>query len=458
VDSQTIFLLRIAFWILATGTLISPMRWSLFCFIVISQIDITSSTFDSATAIGVENGVKTVLLPTIMFLRFSRGRLSGVLGNRPVVLWLLLTFYAAVSCAWTPFQVSGLKMVGYLYCYVILGAVFWDGWRRGELTPSLIGGSLWVFLFSAATQTYLLGNEYGRSLPGFHDDRFTTFCSPQFFGASLLALLSVLLITERQSFWSKGLHALGGFGGIILSGSRYAFLGSLALLLIVWRGHIARHPGGRARSRPLAVGMVVLLLGVCSFGVFLRVDPTNRINQLVTMIADGKSPLDNIGTLLWRRGIYEQAWNNLSQRGPAELILGSGTSSGALAVLGWDLRYSENRVDANRVIHNEILRVLFEWGFVGLFLFVAFVISIIRFFLHSTITQQIIPAYAFLAFLPTLLLGFLSENILAGASSPAGVGILISMMYGVAYSDRSCPISRKAVLERSSRSQVVHAL
>jgi O-antigen ligase len=182
--------------------------------------------------------------------------------------------------------------------------------------------------------------------------------------------------------------------------------------------------------------MFGLLAGSGIMVGILYTDPDNRISQLGAMIIEGKSPLENIGTLVWRRGIYDQAWSLLSHRGPVELTFGSGTSSGALAVLGWDRRYTEDRIDANRVVHNELLRIAVEWGFLGLILFGAFVTFVIRMFVRMAVRHRIMPAYAFLALLPTVILGCCSENILAGSASPAGVGFLLSMMYGISYAQR----------------------
>jgi O-antigen ligase len=270
------------------------------------------------------------------------------------------------------------------------------------------------------------------------------------FGAFLLASASILLITSRQRFATMCLHACGAFLGIILCGSRYVFLGSLLFVVIVAMSHIVRQPTLKKKTARIVMAMAGVLVGGATMTAVLYADPENRISQLVTMVAEGQSPLENIGTLVWRRGIYDQTLSMLSHRGFKELSFGSGTSSGALAVLGWDRRYSEERIDANRVVHNEILRVTFEWGVVGLILFTAFVIGLIRLFLRLTTQDRIIPAYAFLALLPTVILGCCSENILAGSASPAGVGFLLSLTYGLSYARRY-----RSVAEGSYRPTVI---
>jgi hypothetical protein len=451
VDDQNWFAVRTLFWILAAAAVFLPMRWSILSFILISHIDVTTSTFESATSVGFENSVRTVVLPTLLFIRFSRGRLLNLRWNAPVVLWVLLTLYAAAACLWTPFQLSGVKMIGYMYCYLVLGAVFLDGWNRGVVTPSLIAAALWLSLLMGVVQTYALGNQFGKWAPGLEDERFTSFCSPQLFGAFILAMMSILFVTSRQRLWAVCLHGLGGFSGIVLCGSRYVFLGSLVLVLIVVVSHVVRQPTAKKHAARVIAGMAGLIVGTFLLAGVLYADQENRISQLVATVLEGKSPLDNIGTLVWRRAVYDQTWTALVHRGPAELAVGSGTSSGALAVIGWDRRYLEASIDANRVVHNELLRVIFEWGFIGLAFFVAFLGCVIRMFVHLAVSRRIMPAYAFLSLLPTVILGCCSENILAGSASPAGVGFLLSMMYGICYQQRR---SAQSVLIDRSRTVV----
>jgi hypothetical protein len=433
-DDHGMLLIRVLFWSLAVGSAVLPMRWALLGFILLSHIDITSSSYASATNIGTENAIKTVVLPSLLFARFAWRR-EDPRGSVPLWLWILLITYAAVACLWSPFQLSGIKMVAYMYCYLVAGACFLEGWKRNELTPNLIAVALWTSLLMAVFQTYVLGNEYGR-LPGFSDDRLTSFCSPQQFGAFLLAMLSILFVTARHSLRIMVLNGLAGFCGIILCGSRYVFLGSLFLLPIVWISHVVRHVNSRVRLARLGGGIAILFVGLSLFGVFITAEPDNRISQLVTMTVGGQSPLENIGTVVWRRGIYEQVLKGLSDRGPLELVFGTGTSSGAKAVLGWDRRYFEDRVDANRVVHNEFLRVIFEWGIVGIALFCWFGAVVILLFWKAA-RHRVVPAYAFLALLPTIVLGCLSENVLAGSALPGGVGFSLALFYGWSYFQRA---------------------
>src|SRR5581483_5017586 len=370
--------LRVTFWGFAAASVLTPMRWALLSFILVSHIDMTPSTYASASNIGIENAVKTILLPTILWLRFARDSLEAVRHSAVTFLWIAMIAYSLIACIWSPFLLSGLKMVGYLYCYLVLGAVFLAGWTRRQLTAHLIAAALWLSLLLGIVQTYCLGNTYGASPNGLDVDRFTSFCSPQQFGAFLLTMLSILFVTSNQSLWARLAHGLGGFAGIGLCGSRYVFLGSLALLPIVWTSVFFRRPGLRNRTAWILVGMVGFILGVTAFAIIVLSSQENRISRLVIMTIEGRSPWDNVGTFVWRRGIYAQAWDQLKRRSPRELMFGAGTSSGAMVVLGWDRRYHSDSVDANRVVHNELLRVAFEWGIVGLLIFFSFCTLLVR--------------------------------------------------------------------------------
>lgn len=426
------FGLRVLFWILALGTAILPMRLSLLSMILLSHIDITTDSFMSASSVGLENAAKTVIIPALLFLRFTPKRITAIRTSPIAVWWIALVLYAAVTCIWSPFVLSGLKMVAYLSCYLVLGAVFLEGWNSRQLTPPLLATSLWLSLAMATIQTYALGNPYGTSWDGLDVNRFTSFCSPQQFGAFLLAILSILLVTSQLRLVTVMLHTAGALAGIFLCGSRYVFLGALCLFPIVWVSHFVRSENPRTSGKWILAGALSILMIIISLGVIVPAFPNNRISKVIQMTLEGRSPLDNVGTFVWRQGIYRQAWNHLAEREPLTLLLGSGTSSGAEVVLGWDRRYRTDSIDANRVIHNEVLRIVFEWGLLGLLIFFLWATKILS-ALRIAINSRVIPAYSFLALLPTVILGCLSENILSGSSAPAGVGFSLVLVYGMSY-------------------------
>src|SRR5262249_35786411 len=132
----------------------------------------------------------------------------------------------------------------------------------------------------------------------------------------------------------------------------------------------------------------------------------------------------------WRLGIYEEILERVGRRNTAQLIFGSGTSSGATLMLDRDsVNYEPDSVDANRVLHSEYLRALYEWGIFGLILFLTFISATVIAYKRKIATEGGGIGLAFLGVLPSLLIGLAIENILAGAASAAGVGILLAMSF-----------------------------
>jgi O-antigen ligase len=137
-----------------------------------------------------------------------------------------------------------------------------------------------------------------------------------------------------------------------------------------------------------------------------------------------------MGTLGWRLGIYAEILERLEKRDAIGLLFGSGTSSGAKLMLDRDSEnYELNSVDANRVLHSEYLRALYEWGVVGLVIFLAFLCATVIAFKRKITAESGGCGLAFLGVLPSLLIGLAIENVLAGAVSAAGVGILLAISF-----------------------------
>src|SRR6202047_3441974 len=93
---ECLLVARVLFWVCAAGVLFLPMRWSLFCFILASHMDITSLTFNSATAVGFENTIRIAGLPTLLLLRTGFVSLKETAWTWPQKIWLALMAYAAI--------------------------------------------------------------------------------------------------------------------------------------------------------------------------------------------------------------------------------------------------------------------------------------------------------------------------------------------------------------------------
>jgi hypothetical protein len=432
---------RVLFWICAAGVVLLPMRWAFFCFILASHLDITTLTFTSATAVGFENTTRIAGLPLVLLLRTGVESFKSFLWTKPQKIWVALIVYTAIAGLWSTFPLSAAKMVVYLAAYFVLFGVFCAGWQGGWLDVAVIQLSAWCALVLAVVQTFFLENFFGGP-----EERFTSFSSPQYFAAFLVALLAILVFCSERTFFNYatcGALCLG----IVVSGSRYVFVSAVALVVIACF-QVASEDDGKLRWRPnlkklmptlAAAGMVVLLLASFS--------PTNRIDELIYATADdqaGVSGVEDVGTFAWRLSIYADIFEKLDRRTALELFSGSGTSSGASLMLNHDPdHYDREGIDANRVLHSEFLRALYEWGILGLVLLVGFVIATSVGFVKKIAAEGGGVALAFAGALPSIVMGLAIENILAGAASAGGVGILLAMTY--AWSGR--PVQQLAEAE-----------
>ncbi len=134
--------------------------------------------------------------------------------------------------------------------------------------------------------------------------------------------------------------------------------------------------------------------------------------------------VEDIGTLAWRMRIYQEAYDQLTDRRPLALLLGSGTSSGGDIKLTLSTDADEG-LDPNRTMHNEFLRCLYEWGAIGLFLFVAVLVQATRISFRALKIQRSWQAAAFLGILPAIVFSLTVENMLANSAGPAGAGYML---------------------------------
>ena len=314
-------------------------------------------------------------------------------------------------------------MVVYLTAYLVLYLIFCQAWAEGWIDLALIRLSAWCVVALAVIQTFALGNAWGGI-----ELRFTSFSSPQYFAACLVALLAVLVFSGSRSslhYATCGVLVIA----IVFSGSRYVFISTVALLLIAsFRVSMAEE----SLRFKFSVRKMLITLGMAAAAAaaVLTYLPGNRIDELVFAVSDDDIKVEDVGTFAWRLGIYEDIWSRLQKRSALELIFGSGTSSGAALMLHHEpAHYDQLGIDGNRVLHSEYLRALYEWGILGLTFLVCFLVTTIVGFVRKVTAQGGGPALAFFGVLPSVLIGLAIENLLAGAVSAAGVGILLAMSF-----------------------------
>ena len=91
-----------------------------------------------------------------------------------------------------------------------------------------------------------------------------------------------------------------------------------------------------------------------------------------------------------------------------------------------------DKVDGNRAFHNEFLRAFYEWGVVGLTLFLALWFFVVRDTWILGVRQKSLAGIACLAFLPAIFFGLMIENMLANSGAPGGMGFVLVLSLSAA--------------------------
>jgi O-antigen ligase len=421
---EAVLVARVLLWVFAAGVLLLPMRWSLFCFILASHIDITTLTFHSATGVGFENTVRIAGLPMLLLLRTGFAPLRDITWTLPHKFWLALIAYVAVAGCWSAFPLAAIKMVAYLIAYLVLYVIFCHAWAEGWLDTGSLRLVAWCVIALAVLQTFVLENAWGGL-----EERFTSFSTPQYFAAFLVSVLAILMFSGERG-WFHYATCGGLMFTIVFSGSRYVFVSMVALVFVACFQLVSGRHGSFSWRPNLRKLILSLAVGAAGIGILLSYLPYNRIEELVGAVSDDDGMVEDVGTFAWRLGIYEDILEHLEKRTAVELFFGSGTSSGAALMLNHEPEhYDREGIDGNRVLHSEFLRALYEWGIPGFGLLFAFVLATTAGFVRKVAREGGGPALAFAGALPSIVLGLAIENILAGAASAGGVGILLAMAF-----------------------------
>jgi hypothetical protein len=358
---------------------------------------------------------------------------------------MALVLYAVVAATWSPYPLSALKMIGYLWCSTMLFIFFKFAWSSGWITEKVLIAVAWCAIGIAVVQTYLLDNVFG-TLEG----RFTTFSDPQGFAAFLVCVLALLLCAGSSRLLTR-ITELVIVVNIILTGSRYVFLAMIALFIAgSFLRVVCRRNAFNLRTfviRSVAgVFPALLLLGAIAYYL-----PTSRIYELVSFAAARDASVEDIGTLAWRMTLYQEAFDQLTNRKPMKLLVGSGTSSSGNIIMALNSD-AEETLDPNRSMHNEFLRCLYEWGVIGLILFIMFLAESVKISVRALKSQRSWQAAAFLGICPAILFSLTVENVLANSGGPAGTGyvlILACLISSVAQYSRHAKVAMTNEIENT---------
>jgi hypothetical protein len=174
--------------------------------------------------------------------------------------------------------------------------------------------------------------------------------------------------------------------------------------------------------------------------------PDSRLNDLLQLGSERVPHLEDINTVAFRLEMYQKTLSQLSQRGPLKLVVGSGTSSGAELAFTWEEDLPTG-VDPNNTIHSAVLRVLYEWGLVGLALGIILTSLLISSAWGSAVHEGLHGALAVAGMFPAVLVLLLVGDPLPGPASPMGMGLLLVLTHGLRC---GCPtrVSRPPMVPR----------
>jgi O-antigen ligase len=257
-------------------------------------------------------------------------------------------------------------------------------------------------------------------------DRFTAFTTAQGFAALLTALYAIGISSSTISLRLRAPLCAGLITALLFNGSRLwmiALLTSSVLALL-----ISSVPAWR---KIVGLGAVMLaLLGMVAASGFI-IDALAgmhqfRIAAIITAAYEGNQKDTGLGTVILRRHLDAKAWDMIRAGSVLDLCFGHGTSNGRL-VRG---ELNKGIGDPNRAVHNEWLRILYEWGFVGIILWLLFIGSLMVYAYQGLKRDKYGFAKPLFLYVPAFCIGVSGENIIAGAGHAENIGLL--MVVGIA--------------------------
>lgn len=429
---------QVILWALLPFVLWARPKWAVVAWLLMGNLDATGPGFATSTvSIGWLNAMKAIVVPLYLCWRLRRSSTESI-RSLAARLWMLLIAYAAVASLWAPYPVSAAKLVANMVG-ILLSVVVFEKAARGELLDghALIALTLGTLLLGAFQTYYFGGGLYG--FDGVDQPvRLSSFVSAQQYAAFLVGLLAAVLWHGNLSrMWRMNLVLLTGLA-LVLNGSRTWFCGAILVLVLYMWTRMAR---GLVVAAFLVAGLALTCLVVVNLGFSDRDimrDTSSRIVETVSAIFAGEDTAHNAGlrNLNFRVAIYEGVIGELRSSSTLELLFGHGTSSGGnVAMKVFPRQYRPDHIDPNRMVHNEWLRSLYEWGVVGFVLFVGvFLTLVVGLVRRHRAADWKAPTTALIAYMPAFLLAISMENVVAGAGNAVTMSfaMLIGMLWAKA--------------------------
>lgn len=422
--------------VLVPGT---PWRWSLAAFMALSHLTLPSLAGGGGDLV-LDNLAKAVILPTVLLGRTRLGALR-LLVERPMFgVWIGFFVFSGVAVLWSPFPEDGVKAVGYLYGYTATIMIFWFSLRRKrEEVVSAFRAAAWFGLAAACVQTFLLGGRYS----GASADRFSSFVAPQSFGVFLalsFGVLTVFHLRGRRRPASHDLLLVVLVPAVILNGSRFSLAAVAAITC--WSVGVWLVRNTNLRRLSMAAVSTTVVLAVLMGGLYLaprswwsNLDRPGELPRAAALlgVVSGSYDLEDIGTMRFRLEMYEAILDYSASRSRREHWFGSGTSSVGEVVATGYYKYRQMdfvTVDANRVAHNEFLRVYYDLGVVGLALMIVLCCGLIVAALRLALRERAVRSWILVALIMVVLVALASQNLFAASVHPSGmvVSLIVALV------------------------------
>jgi O-antigen ligase len=397
--------------ILLAAAIVAPLRWAIASYLVLSTVDF----YTGYSGIGILNALKGLVYPVFLLWRLRAYSGHGKTIVAPVA-WLLLVSYVGVASFWSVFPLSAVKLVGEMLGSFLICLAFLRATKGGYLSPSIV-----LPVTFGAIAVAILRSIFA---PGYGDspDRFTGFTSAQTFAALLAALFALALCSGGLKLWVRVTACVAIAIAMVLDGSRVWLLGLLLMLVLALA--ISAAPSWlKICSVGVAVLMCVALVAGSDrvLGFLALESRSNRIAAIITAVYEGDRKASGLGTFLFRRQLNARTLNAIESSSAPQLLFGHGTSNGRF-LLG---ELSKGIGDPNRAVHNEWLRILYEWGILGFLIWLAFIGSVTVFAWRGVRKDPRGYAKPLFVYLPAFWLALLGENILAGAGHAENIGFIL---------------------------------
>ncbi len=422
---QAVEIARLLFLTLLPVVVFGSKQWAVLAWFLMGNLDGSAGEefAASASTVGGINAFKGIVIPLFLAWRFRKVE-GNVLQSWAAKLWIALTLYAALAAFWSPFPLAAAKLVGNLVGILLTVIVFERAGKLGLIDTRFLAIAISFSLGLGAVATYFLGAPFGEV----YEVRFTSFISPQQYGALLVAFLAALVSTRLF----KGIHLFMMVFliclALILSASRTWTIGALIVLSLRW-GLSLQKRSVLMYSHflvALAIGVPAILWDYFSDYILLN---SPRLAELINAFSSdsGIEAVRNYGA---RQRIYDAVWQALNSSNVLQLIFGHGTSSAAFIFTSESLNgYAKIMLDPNRIVHDEWLRALYELGILGLLTFIGCFVAIFLGLTAAYIKSRKDIYINVISYLIPLCISLKTENILAGAGN--GVTMGFCMLLGV---------------------------